>query len=103
VAGHETKLLIMANQLRLEYEGAIYHVTARGNERRKINFPEYDYQKFREYLRTAQGKYGYKLHLTPWTALGGKNETNSNNLSNNHFCSRMCSHAKYYTNPRKGF
>ncbi len=24
----------MARQLRLEYEGAIYHITARGNERK---------------------------------------------------------------------
>ena len=46
----------------MEYEGAFYHVTARGNERRKIYFSEYDYQKFREYLGTAQDKYGYKLH-----------------------------------------
>ncbi len=52
----------MARQLRLQYDGAFYHVTARGNERRKIYFSEYDYQKFREYLGTAQGKYGYKLH-----------------------------------------
>ncbi len=52
----------MARQLRLEYERAFYHVTARGNERRKIYFSEYDYQKFREYLGTAQDKYGYKLH-----------------------------------------
>lgn len=52
----------MDRQLRLEYEGAFYHVTARGNERRKIYFSEYDYQKFREYLGTVQDKYGYKLH-----------------------------------------
>ena len=44
----------------MEYEGAFYHVTSRGNERRKIYFSEYDYQKFREYLGTAQDKYGYK-------------------------------------------
>ncbi len=50
----------MARQLRLEYEEAFYHVTARGNERRKIYFSGYDYQKFREYLGTAQDKYGYK-------------------------------------------
>ncbi len=50
----------MARQLRLEYEGAFYHVTSRGNERRKIYFSEYDYQKFRKYLGTAQDKYGYK-------------------------------------------
>ncbi len=37
----------MAWQLRLQYEGVFYHVTARGNELRKIYFSEYDYQKFR--------------------------------------------------------
>ncbi len=38
----------------MEYEGAFYHVTARGNERRKIYFSEYDYQKFREYFGTSK-------------------------------------------------
>ena len=28
----------MARPLRIEYEGAVYHVTGRGNERRKIYF-----------------------------------------------------------------
>lgn len=28
----------MARALRIEYEDAVYHVTARGNERRKIFF-----------------------------------------------------------------
>ena len=39
--------------MQIEYEGARYHVTARGNERRKIYFPKGDCQKFleiREYL-----------------------------------------------------
>jgi len=53
----------MDRQLRLEYEGAFYHVTARGNERRKIYFSEYDYQKFREYLGTAQDKYVLSLRI----------------------------------------
>ena len=30
------KILNMARPLRIEYEGAVCHVTARGNERRKI-------------------------------------------------------------------
>jgi hypothetical protein len=29
----------MARPLRIEYEGAIYHITARGNERKKIECP----------------------------------------------------------------
>ena len=52
----------MARPLRLEYEGAFYHVTARGNERRKIFFSKRDYDKFREYLAEGRDKYGFKLH-----------------------------------------
>jgi len=52
----------MARPLRIEYEGAFYHITARGNERRKIFFTKYDYGKFKEYLEGAQEKYGYLLH-----------------------------------------
>lgn len=39
----------MARPLRIEYEGAVYHVTARGNERKKIFFLKTDYDKFLEY------------------------------------------------------
>jgi REP element-mobilizing transposase RayT len=39
----------MARPLRIEYEGALYHVTARGNERKRIYFTKTDYEKFREY------------------------------------------------------
>jgi len=53
---------IMARPLRIEYEGVFYHVTARGNERRKIFFSKPDYERFKDYLRKAQGKYGYLLH-----------------------------------------
>jgi REP element-mobilizing transposase RayT len=52
----------MARQLRIEYEGAIYHITARGNERQKIFFTERDYQKFKEYLVIAQERFGCVLH-----------------------------------------
>ena len=52
----------MARPLRIEYEGAFYHITARGNERRKIYFGKADYEKFTSYLRDAQDKYGYLLH-----------------------------------------
>jgi len=40
----------MARPLRIEYEGVPYHVTARGNERRKIYFTKSDYEKFKQYL-----------------------------------------------------
>jgi REP-associated tyrosine transposase len=52
----------MARPLRVEYEGAFYHVTSRGNERGKIFFSEADYEKFLTYLREAKEKYGIVLH-----------------------------------------
>jgi REP element-mobilizing transposase RayT len=53
----------MARPLRIEYEGALYHVTARGNERKRIYFTKRDYLKFREYIEDAQEKYGCLLHV----------------------------------------
>ena len=46
----------MARPLRIEYEGAFYHVTARGNERKEIFFAGQDYSKFKEYLRETQDR-----------------------------------------------
>jgi len=48
----------MARPLRIEYEGALYHVTARGNERKNIFFSETDYEKFLHYVAEAKKKYG---------------------------------------------
>jgi len=52
----------MARPLRIEYAGALYHVTARGNERKRIYFSKTDYGKFKEYIEAAKGKHG---HLFP--------------------------------------
>jgi len=52
----------MARPLRIKYEGAVYHITARGNERKKIFFAKSDYAKFKEYLKEARDRYGYFLH-----------------------------------------
>jgi len=52
----------MARPLRIEYEGAIYHVTARGNERAKVFFSKKDYEKFKEYIAAASLKFGLILH-----------------------------------------
>lgn len=52
----------MARPLRIEYEGALYHVTSRGNERGKIFFTRTDYQKFREYLADLKVKFGLVIH-----------------------------------------
>jgi REP element-mobilizing transposase RayT len=48
----------MARPLRITYEDAFYHVTARGNERKKIFLSRTDYEKFLSYLRDALRKYG---------------------------------------------
>ena len=53
---------VMSRPLRIKYEGAVYHITARGNERKRIFFTTPDYTKFKEYLREAQDRYGYLLH-----------------------------------------
>ena len=52
----------MARPVRIEYEGAVYHVTARGNERSKIFFSGKDYAKFKKYLGEAKEKYGFLLN-----------------------------------------
>src|SRR4030042_3763058 len=52
----------MARPLRIVFEDAFYHVTARGNERRKIFFSQRDYEKFLSYLTDALQKYGVILH-----------------------------------------
>ncbi len=52
----------MARPLRVEFEGAVYHVTARGNERRKIFYAKRDYERFKEYLIFAQERFGCFLH-----------------------------------------
>jgi REP-associated tyrosine transposase len=52
----------MARPLRIEYEGAFYHVTARGNERKKIFLSKRDQEKFLQYVTEARDKYRFILH-----------------------------------------
>jgi putative transposase len=52
----------MARPLRIEYEGAFYHVTSRGYERRKIFFEETDYRKFLSYFKEGREKHGYLIY-----------------------------------------
>jgi len=47
----------MARPIRIEYNGAFNHVTARGNERKRIFFNRIDYQKFKEYIKEVQEKF----------------------------------------------
>jgi putative transposase len=52
----------MARPLRVVYPGAFYHVTARGNERRRIFLSQGDYAKFLSYVADAVHKYDVILH-----------------------------------------
>jgi len=48
--------------LRIEYPGAFYHVTSRGNERRPIFLAKEDYERFTGYLESATERYGAQIH-----------------------------------------
>ncbi|MHB8881307.1 MAG: REP-associated tyrosine transposase [Thermodesulfovibrionales bacterium] len=52
----------MARQLRIEFEGAFYHVTSRGNMRERIFFEDRDRERFLEILKRTKHRYGYLLH-----------------------------------------
>lgn len=52
----------MARQLRIEFEGAFYHVTSRGNLRKRIFFADRDRKKFLEILERTKERYSYFLH-----------------------------------------
>jgi REP element-mobilizing transposase RayT len=53
----------MARPLRIEYPGAFYHVTSRGNERKAIFQSNRDREKFLEYLGSASERYGAVIHV----------------------------------------
>lgn len=52
----------MSRPLRIEYDGALYHITSRGNERNPIYREEGDYQRFLEILSELPQRYGVILH-----------------------------------------
>lgn len=51
----------MARALRIQYPGAYYHVTCRGNERREIYKDEEDRKVFKEKLKQSLSVYGVEL------------------------------------------
>lgn len=53
----------MARPLRIEYPGAYYHVTSRGNEQKDIFRSKRDREKFLEYLASAAERYGAVVHV----------------------------------------
>ena len=50
----------MARPLRIEFPGALYHVTSRGNELRRIVRDEADRQKWIDRLRRTVETYGWR-------------------------------------------
>jgi len=52
----------MVRPPRIEYEGACYHVTSRGNDRQAVFFSNRDYRKFLGYLAAAKEKFGCVIH-----------------------------------------
>ena len=52
----------MSRPLRIQYPGAFYHVTSRGNERQGIYKNNRDREKFLEYLSSASERYGAVIH-----------------------------------------
>jgi putative transposase len=52
----------MTRPLRLEFEGAYYHITSRGDQRGRIFFDVRDRERFLEILKRTKERYGYLLH-----------------------------------------
>ena len=52
----------MGRPIRIEYPGALYHITSRGNERKTIFLDEADRRKFLSLLGEYHDRYGIVLH-----------------------------------------
>ena len=52
----------MTRPLRLDFEGALWHVTARGNERKEIVRDDADRETFVRVLASVVSRYGWVLH-----------------------------------------
>jgi len=52
----------MARPLRIEYEGAVYHVTSRGNAKSDIYMDDEDREMFLDVLQYAVERFGWQCH-----------------------------------------
>ena len=52
----------MGRPLRIEYPGALYHVTSRGNEKRKIFLQDSDRLRFLRMLDEYHDRFGILIH-----------------------------------------
>jgi putative transposase len=53
----------VARPLRVEFPGAFYHVTSRGNERKMVFQNNRDREKYLTYLESAHDRYGAIIHV----------------------------------------
>ncbi len=53
----------MARPIRIEYEGAVYHVTIRGNERKALFKTDADRERFIQVLADSLERYSIRLYL----------------------------------------
>ena len=53
----------MSRPLRIEYPGAFYHVTSRGNERKMVFQNSRDRERYLSYLESAHERYGAVIHV----------------------------------------
>ena len=54
----------VVRQLRIEYEGAFYHVASRGNQREKIFWNDKEREEFKSILKRTKERYSYLPSLT---------------------------------------
>lgn len=52
----------MARPLRIEYDGAVYHITSRGNDKKRIYRDEEDRALFLSILHSVNQKYNWRCH-----------------------------------------
>ena len=52
----------MSRPYRLQSENCFYHITSRGDDRKKIFLNERDYEKFLEYISFAKAKYTFHVY-----------------------------------------
>jgi putative transposase len=78
----------MARPLRINYSGAFYHITSRGNEQREVFKSQADREKFLCYLESAESRYGAVIHC--WCLMGNHYhlllETPGGNLPQAYLC-----------------
>jgi hypothetical protein len=58
---------VMARPLRIEFAGALYHLTSRGNERRNIFRSDRDRRAFLAFLGVAAKRFGWSV--TAWVLI----------------------------------